>query len=249
MRPFKCVKMVSAALGLQLAVLASAPAVAEESQAAADSLEREVSGRWEPAAIEAARPRFKPASVSEEAALSLHEEEEASVQAVARKIRPGRFGPVFGTVVHEAIGLVLRDPGLGADTAVRKAAERFGLAEHSDDAVADVTRALDALRAEGLFRRPGSELQLEYPVAEAAQNGLLLSGYIDLISETQGQIVVLDFKTDAPPAERVENVHPEYAAQVSAYVSLVEAASVAAPGQIRCGLLFAADGTIRWLSR
>ena len=112
-----------------------------------------------------------------------------------------------------------------------------------------MTRAIAALRAEGLFRQPGLDLQLEYPIAGAAENGLLLGGYIDLIVVTQGQITILDFKTDAPPVEGIENVYPEYAAQVSTYASLVEAASVAAPGQVRCGLLFAADGQIRWLSR
>jgi len=225
------------------------PAPSEETPADADALEREVSVRWETAATEAARPRFKPASVSEEATLALREEEEEPVPPMARKPRPGRFGPVFGTVVHEAIGLVLRDPELAASTAVRKAAARFDLVEHLEDAAADVTRALEALRAEGLFRRPGSDLQLEYPVAGAAENGLLLGGYVDLIGLTQSHVAILDFKTDAPPAERVETVYPEYAAQVSTYASLVEAAGVAAPGQVRCGLLFAADGTIRWLPR
>ena len=52
--------------------------------------------RWETAATEAARPRFKPGSVSEEAAISLRDEEEGPVRPTARKPRPGRFGPVFG---------------------------------------------------------------------------------------------------------------------------------------------------------
>jgi len=224
------------------------PAPSEETQADADTLEREVSVRWETAATEAARPRFKPASVSAEAALSLREEEEEPARPTARKPRPGRFGAVFGTVVHEAIGLVLRDQELVVPQAVRKAAERFGLVEHIEDAVADVTRALDALRAEGLVRRPGPELQLEYPIAGAVEHGVLLGGYIDLLGVTQGRVAILDFKTDAPSAERVEDVYPEYAAQVSTYGSLIEAAGVAAPGQVRRGLLFTADGTIRWLS-
>ena len=145
--------------------------------------------------------------------------------------------------------LVLRNPEFVVTAAVRKAAERFGLVEHLDDAEADVTRAIDALRAEGLFRRPGPELQLEYPVAGAAEHGVLLGGYIDLLGVAQGRITILDFKTDAPPTDGVENVYPEYAAQVSTYASLVEAAGIAASGQVRCGLLFAADGQIRWLSR
>src|SRR5439155_2584628 len=133
-----------------------------------------------------------------------------------------------------------RNPGLATPAAVRQVSDRVGFVEHLEDATADVARALNALRAEGLFRQPGPELQLEYPVAGAAAHGVLLGGYVDLIGVTQGQIAILDFKTDAPPVERVENVYPAYAAQVSTYTSLVEAAVVAAPGQVRCGLLFAA---------
>ena len=34
---------------------------------------------------------------------------------------------------------------------------------------------------------------------------MLLGGYIDLLSVTQGQVAIIDFKTDAPPVEGVEN--------------------------------------------
>jgi ATP-dependent exoDNAse (exonuclease V) beta subunit len=224
------------------------PAPSAEMQTDADTLEREVAARWTTAATESARPHFRPASVSEEAAPALRDEEEEPARPTPRKPRPGRFGPVFGTVVHEAIGLVLRDHELVVPEAVRKAAARLGLVDHVEDAAADVTHALDALRREGLYRRPGPELQLEYPIAGAAQQGVLLGGYIDLLGVVQGRVTILDFKTDAVSPERIEDVYPEYAAQVSTYGRLIEGAGVAAPGQVRRGLLFTADGTIRWLS-
>jgi ATP-dependent helicase/nuclease subunit A len=212
-------------------------------------LEREVSAAWEPAAVEAARPRFAPASVSGEAHAALAEEGPAADSPAARKPRPGRFGPVFGAVVHEAIGLVLRDPGQTAGAAVRRAAERHSLTEHLEEAAADVVRAIDALRTEGLVRRPGSDLQLEYPIAAPRGSGLLLGGYIDLIGVTDGHVTVLDFKTDAPPAGPVEATYPAYVAQVSQYGRLIEATRLAPAGHARCGLLFAADGRIHWVSR
>src|SRR5439155_14945571 len=64
------------------------PARSEATPADADVLEREVSVLWAGAATEAARQRFKPASVSEEAALSLREEEEGAGRPTARKPRP-----------------------------------------------------------------------------------------------------------------------------------------------------------------
>jgi ATP-dependent helicase/nuclease subunit A len=193
-----------------------------------------VSEAWTTAATDAARPRFTPVSVSEEAdAVPRQEPAEATLPAVP-KSRAGRFGPLFGTVVHEAIGLVLGDPELAAPTAVRRVAERSGLADHLEEAAADVTRALDALRAEGLVRRPGPELQLEYPVSGAWEGGRLLSGYIDLIAVTGVRIHLLDFKTDAPPVGELLEAYPEYCAQVRAYARL--AATIPRVAHIRCGI-------------
>ena len=186
--------------------------------------------------------------MSAEAEAARPEPEPDAATPAAHKPRPGRFGPLFGAVVHAAIGIVLQHPEVSATAAVGKAAERHGLAEHLEDAAADVARALEALRAEGLVRRPGPELQLEYPVAGTLATGQLLGGYIDLIGVTDGQVTVLDFKTDAPPAGRLEETYPGYAAQVSHYARLIEAAQLAPPGQTRCGLLFAADGRIHWVS-
>jgi ATP-dependent helicase/nuclease subunit A len=224
------------------------PVAAGQPPADPEALERQVSGTWEPAAAEAARPRFAPASVSEEAQAALADTGLESAEPAARKPRPGRFGPVFGAVVHEAIGLALRDPELAAAAAVRSAAELYGLAEHLEEAAADVTRALDALCTEGLGGRPGPERQLEYPIAGVLASGQLLGGYIDLIGVTHGQVTVLDFKTDAPPTGLVEETYPAYAAQVSHYAHLIEVAGLVPPGQTRCGLLFAADGCICWVS-
>ena len=84
-------------------------------------------------------------------------------------------------MVHRAIGLVLRDGGLTAQEAVRHAAERFGLEDHFDEAVADVVRALETLQTEGLAGPIGAHLQVEYPVASAWEGGQLLVGYIDLV--------------------------------------------------------------------
>jgi hypothetical protein len=59
---------------------------------------------------------------------------------------------------------------------------------------------------------------------------------------------VLDFKTDAPPEAAVEVAYPAYAAQARAYGRLLTAAGLVGPRTLQCGLLFTADGNIRWLS-
>jgi ATP-dependent helicase/nuclease subunit A len=111
----------------------------------AGDLDAEVSRRWTEAAAESGRPRFRPASVSGEAEAVARDEAAGEGGLVARKPREGRFGSLFGSTVHEAIGLMLRNGALTAREAVGRAAARFGFAEHVDEAEADVARALDAL--------------------------------------------------------------------------------------------------------
>ncbi len=208
----------------------------------AADLEKRVLDRWIAASREAARPRFRPARVSAEAG-ELDEE----IDVTLPKQREGRYGGLFGSAVHHAIGLVLRNGGAAVPEAVRRAAQRYGLLELLDEAAADVARALDALRAAGLARPLGLDLQIEYPVAGPWDAGRLLSGYIDLVSVLESAVDVIDFKTDAPPQQPVERAYPEYAAQVRAYGRLLQAAGILKDRRLRCGLLFTADGGIRWV--
>jgi ATP-dependent helicase/nuclease subunit A len=231
---------------------------APEPAAPADGtrVERQVAERWGAAAAESARPRFRPVSVSGEARrgrleerrrTTIDEELEAETDPATRKPREGRFGHLFGSTVHTAIGLLLRDPLLGAPEAVRRAAAVVGLTEHLDDAAADVVRAWQTLRAEGLARALGPDLQVEFPIAAPWDGGTLLMGYVDLIGATTDRLDVLDFKTDTPPAGAVEDVYPEYTSQVCLYGRLLHAGGVIGERQLRCGLLFSGDGVIRWV--
>ena len=154
--------------------------------------------------------------------------------------RPSRFGPAFGTAVHEAIGLALRRPELSSAVAVRVAGV---LDDHAAEAARDVDRALAALTTLGLRELPRQALRLEYPLAHPGPDGTLLTGFIDLVAVTATESYVLDFKTDTPPADG--DTIPAYEAQVRTYARvLLEAGVVATPP--RCGLLFTADGVVRW---
>ncbi len=209
-------------------------------------LDREVTERWSTAAGEAGRPRFAPASVTGEAhAHATDGDGDLPVPAV-RKPRAGRFGSLFGDTVHGALAMVLRDPALEVGPAVRRAARHAGLAEHLDEAAADVVRALGALRREGIMGPVGPTLQVEYPVAGTGEGGLLLSGYIDLVDAAIDHVRVIDFKTDAPPPGPVEDTYPEYVAQVRIYGRLLTTMHVPPTRSARIGLLFTADGTLRW---
>ena len=212
-----------------------------------EDLERRAAGVWEEASRDATRPRFRPASVSGAGVAQAVREAEGAAEALPSMRREGRYGGIFGSTVHLAIGLVLRHDDLAVQAAVRRVAGWYGLQEHIEDAAADVARALEALRAAGIARPPGGDLQLEYPIAGALEGGLLASGYIDLVAVARGCVYVIDFKTDAPPQGPVEHAYPEYAGQVRLYGRLLQQCGVVQDRELRCGLLFTADGDIRWV--
>ncbi len=197
---------------------------------------RPVTSRRRVAAREAARPRFQPVGVAGHAHRA--EEDKEDEIALPLKKREGRYGGIFGETVHRAIGITMRDPACTGANAVGRAAEETGLAHHLEEATADVGRALDALRAEGLLRQPGSSLRLEYPIAGVDENGTLLVGSVDLVSATEDQLDVIDFKTDSLPPADPRQAHPEYVGQVLTYGRLLEAA-----GFVRSAVCAAAYST------
>jgi ATP-dependent helicase/nuclease subunit A len=157
--------------------------------------------------------------------------------------KKGRFGTVFGETVHLAIGLALKQ-GRTADEAVAAAASHTGLTAHLPEAVADASRALAVLAGLGIAAG-GTSYALEYPIAGLTSCGDLVGGYVDLVATFTKETVVLDFKTDFPPSD-TENVSPKYVEQVQGYAGALQRALRI--DSIRAGLIFTADGVIRWLS-
>lgn len=244
--PARCVQLLEAATDEALPAWAKkatapkppVPTVAEET---AEEVER----GWAAAAAEAGRARFLPRAVSTEAHRIADEEREGDA-GEWWKARKGRFGAVFGETVHEAIGVALREPALDAAAAVAVALRATALDDHVPEAVQDVERALQALARDGLRTVPGDGLRLEYPVA-LGRDGKLLVGYVDLLAARDDGLVVIDFKTDAPPAGELSASHPDYVEQVRAYASILVELGLAREGKVRCGLLFTADGGLRWV--
>lgn len=197
---------------------------------------------WRASLEDAALPRLVPRAVS----VVAHESAEldSAHPLIPAPRRPSRFGPDFGTTVHRAIGLSLRD-GLSPAESVRRSALAIGLTDHLPEAVADVTRTLATLTAEGLSRRPGTDLRLEYPVAAPNTDATtLLVGTIDLVVVRPDELVILDFKSDAFVDGAMESTYSDYVAQLRSYAELLDPVS----SRTRVGLLFTQSGGIRWLS-
>jgi hypothetical protein len=60
-------------------------------------------------------------------------------------------------------------------------------------------------------------------------------------------ITIVDFKTDAPPPGDVATTYASYVEQVRSYGRILVELGVARTGAVKCGLLFTADGRMRWV--
>jgi ATP-dependent helicase/nuclease subunit A len=199
---------------------------------ATTALDRELDTEWHDRCEAVLRPRLRPTGFA------------AATSPRAFWGLPGRFGRIFGETVHLAIGLVLRE-GLAASAAVAGAARRAGLASRLADATVDVERAVAALRELGVARG-APWLQLEYPVAGIGRHGELVSGYVDLVVRSRAadpEVTVIDFKTDLAPAAG-DAIPARYDDQVRGYA---HALAHGLGTSVRAGLLYTADGGIRWL--
>ena len=97
--------------------------------------------------------------------------------------------------------------------------------------------------ADGALRAAGGRpnMLVRYP------NGVDADQYATSTAAADNRIDVIDFKTDVPPDGPVERAYPEYVVQLRTYGRMVEAAGIAGGRRLRCGLLFTADGAIRWV--
>jgi len=187
---------------------------------------------WEERARHASAPVLRPVAFSDA----------SSPRALWDK--RGRFGTRFGATVHLAIAMVL-EQGLSPDVAVERAAGSAGLRAHRAEAIEDVRRALSTLAqlGVGVDRRA---FRLELPLAGVSERGELVAGYADLVALVDDTTVVLDFKTDTPPADD-SSIPERYVDQVLGYAHVL--AQGLGVERVRAGLLFTADGGVRWVSR
>jgi ATP-dependent helicase/nuclease subunit A len=150
---------------------------------------------------------------------------------------------MFGAAVHRALQLVL-ERQLHPEAAVEIAAAGLRTVAERTEALADVKRTLAGLGADGLM---GHTLRLEYPVAGALSDETLLVGAIDLLAVSDDIVSIVDFKTDSPPRGAIEVSHSAYVEQIRTYASLLERSGAFEGRSVRCGLLFTAEGTLRWI--
>jgi ATP-dependent exoDNAse (exonuclease V) beta subunit len=170
---------------------------------------------------------------------STGETSDLSGERDSRQAAP-RFGREFGLTVHAALSALLRGSPVSVEEIVEAAARTNGLREHLDVAAADVRRALQALDKKGILKE-GIHRCADYPVVHPDGQGLLITGFIDLVADTPDAIWVIDFKTDNLPVGPIDDAYPEYLQQIGLYKELLEK-SLKITKPVRAALLFTAEG-------
>jgi ATP-dependent helicase/nuclease subunit A len=128
-------------------------------------------------------------------------------------------------------------PERRADSAMKYLAAQKDLSETQREEIASETlRVLNDPEFAALFA-PGSR-------AEAAVSGrapglpgdMVVNGQIDRLVVTAHEVLIVDYKTNRPPPQNVEDVPDAYFAQMAAYRALLQALHPGKP--VRCALLW-----------
>lgn len=145
----------------------------------------------------------------------------------------GRYGSAVGRAVHAVLQSIDLATGDGLDQAVQAQAIAEGVIQHQD-LVRQLVQA--ALGSDLVQRAATREHWRETYVGSVRDDGTVLEGYVDLIyRDDDGTLVVVDYKTDAVPAEGLASRVTYYTPQIMAYAECLRAASGQDP---RAVLLF-----------
>ena len=150
--------------------------------------------------------------------------------------RKGRAGTDVGSAVHAVLQDADLESGEGiADLAARQATAHL-VTDHADE-VASLAKAVlesevvrEAVKSGRYWR--------ETPVAVGVGQGKTLEGVIDLVFErAPGELVVVDYKTDAVRGRTLAEMAEPYLAQIGAYAAVVDRTTPARV--VRAVLVFA----------
>ncbi len=163
------------------------------------------------------RARARPAAV---AATALAHEEREDRETEAEPWRRGRAGTSVGRAVHAVLQSVDLATGTGLEETARAQAQAEGIPQRVGEAVTLARRALEsqAVRRAVASGRWWREVPVGVPVGDG-----VLEGFIDLLFEEDGGLVVVDYKTDAVPNEAaVREAMERYRLQGGAYALAVQ---------------------------
>ena len=137
--------------------------------------------------------------------------------------RRGRAGTAIGRAVHAVLQSIDLSSGEGIADKARAQAAAEGLPDHR---AAEIARLAQTAVDSDIVRRAVASHRMwrEVPVAAPVSVGPCwgsLHGFIDLLFEEEGSLVVVDYKTDSAPARELATVMEGYRLQGGAYAYAV----------------------------
>lgn len=141
-----------------------------------------------------------------------------------------------GNITHKLIQILPDLPTGARRTAAEKFLARsgFGLSPALQESIAHEVMAILEDKTFGAIFASGS--MAEVPVTGLAGGHTLVSGQIDRILITDKEILIVDFKTNRPPPQDVEDVPAIYQKQMKAYADMLR--QIYPAHNIRCALLW-----------
>ena len=133
----------------------------------------------------------------------------------------GRGGTALGRAVHSVLQTIDLTTGHGIDETSRAQATAEGI-PHRWEEVARLARV--AVNSAVVRRATASRYWREAPVAIPVADGVL-EGFIDLMFEEHGGLVLVDYKTDSVDQEGLDTAMARYRMQGGAYALAVQRAT------------------------
>jgi ATP-dependent helicase/nuclease subunit A len=199
--------------------------------------------RWVEGRREALIVAARPASV---AATAIAQRTAAGPDPGLAKDEPEEDRPAWrrgraGTAIGRAVHAVLQTVDLATAAGLGPTARAQALAEGVPEREREIRRLVESALAAPVVRTAvgeGWRTWREVPVA-AAVEGVLLEGFVDLLLERpDGELVVVDWKTDQVPApEELATALARYSVQGAAYALALE--TVLGRRVARCAFVFA----------
>ena len=149
---------------------------------------------------------------------------------------PDRFRR--GSIIHKLLQTLPDLPEDRREASARRYLEAQGdLSEAQRTQIAQETLAVLADGDFAALFGPGSRAEVAVSGrADALPAGLVVNGQIDRLVVTDHEILIVDYKTNRPPPQRVEDVSAAYLAQMAAYRALLQEIHPDKP--VRCALLW-----------
>lgn len=166
----------------------------------------------------------RPASVAATGLARILKSEADTYPAAAEfeTLRRGRGGAPIGRAVHAVLQTIDLATGDGIDHTARAQAAAEGVPQdHAKIAqLASAAVNSDIVRRAVASRRFWREVPVAAPIADGA-----LEGFIDLLFEEDGELVIVDYKTDAIGQSQTEEYTARYHTQAGCYALAAERAT------------------------